>query len=93
MTVDKAAATILSMAWALAIRSAHTIVYLPLRHNDAEPLSNSRRTTCAASSRNARHMHEQPETHCCAEISVSGHPQWLHVEYCRQHRTANPANL
>lgn len=40
-----------------------------------------------------RHMHEQPDTHCCAEISVDGQRQWLHVEYCRVHRVTGPAAL
>ena len=35
MTVDKAAAVHVAMAWALAARSRNTVVYLPLRH--AEP--------------------------------------------------------
>ncbi|MEV6279823.1 hypothetical protein [Nocardia sp. NPDC051832] len=38
-----------------------------------------------------RHMHEQPDTHCCAEITVDGHWQWLHVEYCRVHRVTGPS--
>ncbi|MFC9894564.1 hypothetical protein ACFVMC_12820 [Nocardia sp. NPDC127579] len=33
-----------------------------------------------------RHMHEEPDTHCCAEITVDEQRQWLHVEYCREHR-------
>ncbi|WP_067537618.1 hypothetical protein [Nocardia crassostreae] len=179
MTVDKAAAMTVSMAWALALRSPHTIVYLPLRRNEFECdlyyatgneprldlvlLHHSLRfrtsrwkdvraklgsghphtvvcrglpgaddleaefaarhhrefkdvlryditadTLFLVGSRTAfeleahhlrslveecpRHMHEQPETHCCAEISVAGMRQWLHVEYCREHRTANPEN-
>ncbi|TWP45151.1 hypothetical protein FKR81_40030 [Lentzea tibetensis] len=33
-----------------------------------------------------RHMHEEPGTHCCAEVTVDGMRQWLHVEYCLEHR-------
>jgi hypothetical protein len=33
-----------------------------------------------------QHMHENPGTHCCAEINVDGLWQWLHVEYCAEHR-------
>ncbi|MGV9410436.1 hypothetical protein ACWDOP_11025 [Nocardia sp. NPDC003693] len=34
MTVDKTSALQLGAAWSLAARSPHTIVHLPLRHND-----------------------------------------------------------
>ncbi|NNH75241.1 hypothetical protein HLB23_36235 [Nocardia uniformis] len=179
ITVDKAAALTLGMAWSLAARSPHTIVYLPLRHNGVgcniygsgkEPpldlvlLRHSLRfpvsrwkelraklgsgrphtVTCRGlpqaadlgavfaaryhrefkdilrhditadtlflvGSRTAfevegyalrelveecpQHMHERPDAHCCAEISVDGLPQWLHVEYCRVHRVTAPAAL
>jgi hypothetical protein len=161
MSVDKASARQLAMAWAFAIRSPRTLVYLPLRHNQcacrgygtealqdlvlmhdrlAFPASRWKdvrarlgpgrphtvrtqglaEVDCAShegealrhhvaadtvfisGSRKAfalegnalrtlveecpRHMHENPGTHCCAEISVGEEGDWLHVIYCAEHR-------
>lgn len=163
MIVDKASARELAMAWAFAIRSARTLVYLPLRHTQyaccgygdgtealqdlvlmhdtlAFPASRWKdvrarlgqgrphtvdilglpEVECAAyeaealrhhvaadtvfisGSRKAlalegnalrtlveecpRHMHENPGTHCCAEISAGEVGDWLHVIYCAEHR-------
>lgn len=173
LTVDKAAALTLGMAWALAARSPRTLVYLPLRHNDNRrcdrygtgderlldlvllhhslgfPASRWKEvraklgdgrphtvvcrglpdqtdvraeryreakdvlrhdvaadTVFLVGSRRAfevegdalrvlieecpRHMHDIPGTHCCAEMTVDGLRQWLHIEYCPEHRVAKP---
>ena len=167
LTVDKTAALTIGMAWAFAARSPHTLVYLPLRHNDRhcsgyscdEPVLDlvllhhslgfpasrwkevraklgpgrphtvvcqglpkltgpveryhrefkdklhhdiAAHTVVLTGSRKAfeiegdalralveecpQHMHENPGTHCCAEINVDGLWQWLHIEYCAEHR-------
>ena len=163
MVVDKASARELAMAWAFAIRSARTLVYLPLRHNQSAcrgygdgtealqdlvlmhdslgfPASRwkdvrarlgqgrphtvqtqelpevectryekealrhhvAADTVFISGSRKAlalegnalralveecpRHMHENPGTHCCAEISVEQEWEWMHVMYCGEHR-------
>lgn len=168
LTVDKAAALTLGMAWALAARSPRTLVYLPLRQSApdcgdgerlldlvllhhrlgfpasrwkevrtrlgagrphtvvcrglprrTEPVHSTHRefkdrlrhdiaadTLLLTGSRTAfeaegdalrelvedcpRHMHENPGTHCCAEVTVDGWWQWLHIEYCAKHRVSNP---
>ncbi|MFI6866564.1 hypothetical protein [Nocardia sp. NPDC050406] len=174
MTVDKSAAVTLAMAWALAARSPHSIVYLPLRHSTVEcndfdnghpldlvllhhslrfPVSRWKQlranlgpgrphtvvcrglpsaddlqdafaaqshrdfkdrllptitadTVFLVGSRTAfdlqghllrtlvedgpQQMHHTPDLHCCAEISIDGGPEWLHVEYCQAHRTTTP---